>query len=128
MAVRALRSRNTTLMEGAGAAISLEDMRSDPRNTVTELAILRHVAIKLGVEWSAILRTIARDSSAKMREFIERFARRDPETLRLELFLLRETIDANGLTIEKIPMPGLPLAAKKRRNLPPIGGQIDVHM
>jgi hypothetical protein len=124
IAVRAMRGAEAGLLELGGAALSLEDKRSDPRQTITDLAILRHVAMTIGVDWNSLLRRIEAISSPEMAQFLRGFGSRDPSSLGLELFMRRETNDANGPTIE------LQSPVARRRltpRIPPGCGQIDVH-
>jgi hypothetical protein len=124
MAVRALRYAEAELIELVGAAISLEDMRNDPRQSVRELAILHHVVRKRASDWNSVLDRIEAISSPKMQELIAGIRTRDPSSLELELFVHRETVDANGPTIELQPV------VPRRRITPrvhPGCGQINIH-
>ena len=123
MAVRAMRNADADVLDLAGAALSLEDKRGDPRETITDLAILRHVAIKISVDWNPLLHKIEAMSSPEMGQFVRGFAARDASSLRLELFLHCETHDANGPTIEL----QAPVArSHPRSGIPPGCGQIDI--
>ncbi len=58
MAIRAMRTTDDALLDLAGAALSIEDVRTDWRESISELAILYHVATKIGANWKSYVRKL----------------------------------------------------------------------
>lgn len=99
---RALRTGDAASLDLAAAAIALDDRRCDPRDTIADLAVIHHVASRVGVDWGSFIRRLESISSTEMAQFLHGFAKRDEKTLSLDLFLRRETVDSNGPLIEYV--------------------------
>jgi hypothetical protein len=100
MATRALRTGDNKPIEVAAAALSVENKQSDARETIGDLAVLRYVTAKIGVDWNRMIQRLEAISSPDMIILLQEFAKRAPESLKLELFFRAEAIDANGPLIE----------------------------
>jgi hypothetical protein len=122
MATRALRIKDVATLELAAVALSLENAHNDGRETTVNLAIIRHVAKRIGADWSRIVEMTKAMSSLEMRHFVAVFASREPQSVRIEEFAHRETVDENGPFIEFHPSNSDRGKAKSKQDLSKIYG------
>jgi hypothetical protein len=106
MAVRAMRMKDVGYVRLALSALSLEDARKDYRETVADLAMLRHVTIGLNANWPIVCDEAADISSQDTAKLLRGFAARPPESVPLKAFLLTDAIDSNGPTIQHVSSSG----------------------
>ena len=96
MANRALRTRSWDAVWLALMALSLEDQRSDYRETIAALAMLRYAAKAAGFAWKEMFAQAAKLSSPRTADYIERFRQHEPEEDPLESYLVRVVVGAHG--------------------------------
>jgi hypothetical protein len=102
MVIRAMRTIDIGPLRLAAIAVSLEDGRNDPRDTVTCLAMLLHAASYVNADWDSLVEQTANISSPRPAELMREFASKNPWAEDLNAFLLCEGRDSNGPTIERI--------------------------
>lgn len=94
LATVAARRSDEQLLWFAYVAHSIEDFRHDERENTIRLALLQHVARKLGLDPSALIERIADVSSSQAEEKFRAFDARPPEL---------KTLGAMGIVEEQIP-------------------------
>jgi hypothetical protein len=99
MAVSSMRQNSHEAVRLGLIALSMEDQRFDPRETVTNMAMLRHAANTIGCDYLALSRTVAAISSSITSQLLLDFALLPQADVELYQYGLRETRDANGVTI-----------------------------
>ena len=100
MAIRAMRTDNIDYIRLGLISIVLENACNDPRETISNLAMLNHAASYIKCSFAALAEDAVKVSSPGMAEYIREFVARDCESQSLEAMGLREVHDLNGPRIE----------------------------
>lgn len=96
MAIRAMRTNNPEWIHLGLISLLLENGRSDPRETITCLAMFCHAASYIKSDFALLAGEATEMATPGMASYINEFVGRDPNLQSLSMFGLRETQDANG--------------------------------
>lgn len=100
MAIRAMRTDDPGCIWRGLISLLLESARSDPRETITCLAMLCHAASYVRADFAHLAGEAAGMATPAMAYYIQEFVRREPHLKSLGAMGLRETQDANGSRID----------------------------
>ena len=103
MAIRAMRTRDSGRIRLGLVSLVLESARSDPRETVTCLAMLLHAALYIGADFGHLADEAATIATPGMAYYIRQFLGREPSGQSLSAFGLCVTQDSNGPRIDFDP-------------------------
>lgn len=99
MAVRALRTRSEEAIKLGLAALSIEDSRTDMRETLRWLSLLHHAAAKIPCDVERCFQLAAVLSSAETGDLLREFPARSPQDRAISSFAFTEGANDQGPTL-----------------------------
>jgi hypothetical protein len=105
MAIRAMRTKDSGWIRLGLISLVLESARSDPRETITCLAMFHHAALYIGADFGRLADEAATMATPGMAYYIRQFLGREASQQSLSAFGLSVTQDSNGARIDFDPPP-----------------------
>lgn len=100
MAIRALRAGAVENIRLGLLALSIEEGKYDFRDSLCSFAMLKHAAVRTGINFPSIAESISRISSETFSQLLQSFLSRSAENSSLAAMGQTETRDQNGMTMK----------------------------